>query len=263
MNKVLWIFSLFNICAIYGEAITLDTLDSYRLTHISPRHIRDVEIVPVKDKKQPEIQPILQPQGNVAAKPSVLNFANVSSSYSTIENVRFENAKDLSKVVGMILNYKALHPEKVLWAVFDVDETLIDRTDSGKPIHSITNTLFKSLNDAGVPIILLTMSSDPRPKFTQARLAYKGVITKGLLSRDEKGKFVPKGKTLQKYIESLPKKQRPDHVFFADDQIFSDSGVESVLGKVAVYIQSVEETMRKMSIPYTTFHFQEMPGSTE
>lgn len=246
MKKIIWILSLLNVCAIYGEAISVDTLESFQLTPIQSKYIRDVEIVRVKDKKQP----------------SVLNFATVPSNYTPIENVRFENAKDLSKVVEMILNYKTLHPEKVQWAVFDVDETLIDRNKSSQPIHPETNNLFKKLNDGGVPIILLTMSSDLRPKFKRAGLAFDGVITEGLLSRDSDGMFVPKGETLKRYIQSLPRKKRPEHVFFADDQLFSDPGVERYLGKIPVYIQSVEESMKESGIPFTTFHFQKKLSSS-
>jgi predicted HAD superfamily phosphohydrolase YqeG len=174
----------------------------------------------------------------------------------SIVNTRFTHVSDLEKVTNMILSFKKENPHSTPWAVFDVDETLIDRTHPEKPIHPKTDELLKRLNDEKVPIFLLTMSSPPKPKFLRANLTYEGVIQEGLLSRDRYGVFIPKGKRLQKYINTLPSDRRPSHVFFADDQLFTDPGVESVLGKIAVYIESVESTMREMRIPFTTFHFQ-------
>lgn len=243
MKNLFYIFNIFNIFAIYGEAISLEDVDSYNI-NFSEINLKPKAPIDASEKVQVKV-----------FKP-IVDFATVQSNYTPIENVRFENAADLPKIVNMILHTKSLYSDKVIWAVFDVDETLIDRDKDGRPMDRNTNAIFKKLNDAGVPIVLLTMSSDPRPKFKRAGLKFEGVITEALLSRDGSGGFVPKGKTLQRYIASLPKKQRPDHVFFADDQLFSDQWVESYLGKIPVYIQSVEESMKESGIPFTTFHFQ-------
>jgi hypothetical protein len=70
------------------------------------------------------------------------------------------------------------------------------------------------------------MSSDPKPKFINANLTYDGVIEKGLLSKNEEGQYIPKGKRLREYIEVLPLNKRPSHIFFTDDQLFSDPYLE-------------------------------------
>ncbi len=229
----------------FARAISVDSIDEMQISMRESTHFDMV--LPL---------PAFEAVNKVRKIGYVVDLQDTPSYQGDIENTRFTSVASLEYAVETILDYKKKTPQALPWAVFDVDETLIDRKGGGrKPIHSKINALLQKLVDINIPVILLTMSSNPKPKFERAGLKYDGVITESLLSRDLNGQFIPKGQRLSAFIKETPHLKRPSHMFFMDDRLHSDSYVISKIGDIPVYIESVKNSMRKEGIPFTTFHF--------
>jgi hypothetical protein len=176
----------------------------------------------------------------------------------SIVNTRFRKCLNLEFVVNQILAYADQPGAKPL-AVFDVDETLIDRKTK-RPLHPRSNELLASLRRSGIPILLITMSErDIREKFREAGLNYDGIVDNCIYSvlRNAKRPFtpLPKGDSLRVYLRLTENAYKPTHVFFADDRLDSDSDLRKIAPGVPMYIKSVEAVMLEMGMPFTTFHF--------
>lgn len=172
--------------------------------------------------------------------------------WGDLANTRITNVYSLEDIVETILRFKLNNPESTPWAVFDLDEMLTISANRKLPsgdeeygkiaIHPKTNELLRMLRDADIPVALLSMATGAVGKLTQAGVVIDGVFDP--IIDNVRGNGGMKGAVLKEYITSLaPDRPRPSHIFFSDDSL--EGG----------FIESVENSMAELHMPFTTFHF--------
>lgn len=132
----------------------------------------------------------------------------------------------LSDVVFRVLSYRAEHPDEKILVVFDIDEALThspvwakcenDYLDSS-PLHPLAGDLLTVLHDVKIKTIGVTAGC-----FTVAKLQGSNISLSAFSEIIEhvgyEGASMTKGEAVAKHIGTTLEDQRPQHVFFVDDQ---------------------------------------------
>lgn len=155
----------------------------------------------------------------------------------------------LSELVEKILGHLSLHPEQRIMVVWDVDDTLThtsnDAAERGdwaasESLHPKSDILIRVLYDLGVDMILVTAGCFTDYKLYGANIG-TDMFSKVIESVGYEGAAASKGEAVRDYLDSLSDDQRPDHLFFVDDQAWGhcqNGFVEQVssVGKLGITV---------------------------
>jgi hypothetical protein len=223
------------LCFSYLQAETLPRLKE-KLPALYNKEKLGILYAPERNKECSDTMPPKKNPNNDEAD-FLIDMDRTPNYTGDISGVRFTNAYSLEDTVEVMLRYRKAHPDKVLWAMFDMNDTLITYglNKASLTVHPNINGMFDLLRSHGISVHIVS-NRDVYKALDPLKILIDPLYVVNNTTKD----FGHKGNALLWHMNRHD--QKPDHIFFVDDKLHEP------------YLLSVEKTLKKEKIPFTTFH---------